>query len=130
MNIAKNTKDIPINGIFANKSMRAMTPTSIDRMTVVLVNTFPRCDGGEMELRAARAGVIQSSNRSATALTAALDQTYLDFQIILGMLEEKPDAPTWWRWSARAPGSKRARSSNDPTNQQVTSKSRDTPIHR
>jgi hypothetical protein len=28
-----------------------------------------------------------------------------------------------------APGSRRARSSNDPTNQEVTSKSRDTPIH-
>jgi hypothetical protein len=34
MNIAKNTNDIPINGIFANKSTRAMRPTSIDRMTV------------------------------------------------------------------------------------------------
>src|SRR5258707_10109368 len=56
MNIAKNTNDIPINGIFANKSMRAMRPTSIDRMKVVPVNTFRRWGGGEMELRAARAG--------------------------------------------------------------------------
>jgi hypothetical protein len=37
--------------------------------------------------------VIWSNIRPATALTAALDQTYLDFQIILGTLEEKPDAP-------------------------------------
>ena len=28
------------------------------------------------------------------------------------------------------PGLRRTRSSNDPTNQEVTSKSRDTPIHR
>jgi hypothetical protein len=56
MNIARNTRDIPINGIFANKSMRAMRPTSIDRMTVVPVNTFRRCGGGEMELHAARVG--------------------------------------------------------------------------
>jgi hypothetical protein len=34
MNIARNTRDIPINGIFANKSMRAMRPTSVERMTV------------------------------------------------------------------------------------------------
>ena len=54
MNIARNTRDIPINGIFANKSMRAMRPTSIDRMTVIPVNTFRRCRGGEMELGAAR----------------------------------------------------------------------------
>src|SRR6478672_6458202 len=52
MNIARNTRDIPINGIFANRSMRAMRPTSIDRMTVLTVNTFRRCGGGEMELRA------------------------------------------------------------------------------
>src|SRR4029078_4311145 len=56
MNIARNTKDIPINGIFANKSMRAMSPTSIDRMTVVPVNTFRRCGGGEMEVRAVPVG--------------------------------------------------------------------------
>src|SRR5260370_41506103 len=56
MNIAKNTNDIPINGIFANKSMRAMRPTSIDRMKVVPVNTFRRCGGGEMETRAPPAG--------------------------------------------------------------------------
>jgi hypothetical protein len=56
MNIARNTNDIPINGIFANKSMRAMRPTSIDRMKVVPVNTFRRCGGVEMELRAARVG--------------------------------------------------------------------------
>jgi hypothetical protein len=37
--------------------------------------------------------------------------------------------PTSWPWSARAPGSRKGNSSNDPTNQEVTSKSRDTPIH-
>src|SRR6478672_8864776 len=56
MNIARNTRDIPINGIFANKSMRAMRPTSIDRMTVIPVNTFRRSRGGEMEVRAAPVG--------------------------------------------------------------------------
>src|SRR6476661_7880221 len=56
MNIARNTNDIPINGIFANKSMRAMRPTSIDRMTVVPVNTFRRYGGGRMELRAVGVG--------------------------------------------------------------------------
>src|SRR4029077_16805277 len=50
MNIARNTRDIPINGIFANRSIRAMRPTSIDRMTVIPVNTFRRCGGGEMEV--------------------------------------------------------------------------------
>src|SRR2546430_884597 len=49
MNIARNTSDIPINGIFANKSTRAMRPTSIDRMTVVTVNTFRRCGARRME---------------------------------------------------------------------------------
>ena len=38
--------------------------------------------------------------------------------------------PTSSLWSAPAPGSRRASSSNDPTNQEVISKSRDTPIHR
>src|SRR4029079_2820203 len=56
MNIARTTRDSPINGIFANKSMRAMSPTSIDRMTVVPVNTFRRCGGGEMEVRAVPVG--------------------------------------------------------------------------
>jgi hypothetical protein len=36
--------------------------------------------------------------------------------------------PTSSPWSAPAPGSRRANSSNDPTNQAVTSKSRETPI--
>src|SRR3954471_2299737 len=49
MNIARNTRDIPINGIFANKSTRAMRPTSIDRMTVVTVNTFRRCGARRMD---------------------------------------------------------------------------------
>jgi hypothetical protein len=56
MNIARNTRDIPINGIFANKSTRAMRPTSIDRMTVIPVNTFRHCGMGEMELDAASLG--------------------------------------------------------------------------
>jgi hypothetical protein len=38
--------------------------------------------------------------------------------------------PTSWLWSARAPGSRKASLSSDPTNQEVISKSRDTPIHR
>src|SRR5258705_8804950 len=96
MNIAKNTKDIPINGIFANKSMRAMTPTSIDRMTVVLVNTFPRCGGGEMEPRAAPAGGIPSGNRKATAVRAALDQTYFDLQNLPRGRAGKTAAPPSW----------------------------------
>ena len=40
------------------------------------------------------------------------------------------NAPTSWRWFAPVPGSRRAHSSNAPTNQEVTSKSCDTPIHR
>src|SRR5213592_340754 len=55
MNIARNTRVIPINGIFANKSTRAMRPTSIDRMTVVTVNTFRRCGARRMEPRTIRA---------------------------------------------------------------------------
>jgi hypothetical protein len=42
-----------------------------------------------------------------------------------------PSTPsTSWPWSAQAPRSRKASSSNDPTNQEVISKSRDTPIHR
>ena len=37
--------------------------------------------------------------------------------------------PTWSPWSAPARGSRTANSSNDPTNQEVISKLRDTPIH-
>ena len=33
-------------------------------------------------------------------------------------------------WSVPTPGSRRENPSNDPTNQEATSKSRDTPIHR
>jgi len=40
------------------------------------------------------------------------------------------NAPTSSPWSAPAPGSRRGNSSNDPTNQEVISKSRDTPIHK
>ena len=36
--------------------------------------------------------------------------------------------PTSWLWSEPAPASRRAHLSNDPTNQEVISKSRDTPI--
>ena len=38
--------------------------------------------------------------------------------------------PTLWLWSVPAPGSRRGNSSNDPTNQEVTSKSRDTPTRK
>ena len=38
--------------------------------------------------------------------------------------------PTSSPWSAPEPGSRRGNSSNDPTNQEVISKSRDTPIHK
>ena len=38
--------------------------------------------------------------------------------------------PTSSRWSAPAPSSRTASSSNDPTNQEVTLTPRDTPIHR
>ena len=38
--------------------------------------------------------------------------------------------PTSWLWSVPAPDSRRGNSSNDPTNQQVISKSPDTPIHK
>src|SRR5690242_11875551 len=41
MNIARNTSVIPINGIFANKSTRAMRPTSIVRMTDLPVIHLP-----------------------------------------------------------------------------------------
>ena len=37
--------------------------------------------------------------------------------------------PTSSPWSAPEPGSKTGNSSNGPTNQEVISKSRDTPIH-
>ena len=40
------------------------------------------------------------------------------------------NAPTSSLWSVPAPGSRTANSSNDPTNQEVISKSRDTPIHK
>ena len=40
------------------------------------------------------------------------------------------NAPTSSLWSVPAPDSRKGSSSNDPTNQEVISKSRDTPIHK
>ena len=45
-------------------------------------------------------------------------------------LARRQRARTSSPWSVPAPASRRASSSNDPTNQEVISKSRDTPIHR
>src|SRR4029453_4996200 len=100
MNIARNTNDTPTNGIFANKSTRAMRPTSIDRMTVITVNTFRRCRARQMELRGVAGGRLSRWRDLASHSTPCPDDEAHD-----GLMETKVDeiGPDVFRLSTWVP---------------------------